>query len=189
MTYTPDPGPESRFTASSPGCWHPERWTSDDTDSTEHEVSELVGAFVRALQPDYCIETGTAWGQTAQRIGEALKANGQGTLDTLEPDRERANYAARRCDGLPVAVVRSESLEWFPPGKFIGFAWFDSLIALRVPEFRHFRQWMTGDTVVGFHDSADHHGLRPGIEALAGEGLLAPIFLPTPRGVCFARVL
>jgi hypothetical protein len=36
----------------------------------------LVAAFVRALQPETVLETGSAFGQTAEAIGRALAANG-----------------------------------------------------------------------------------------------------------------
>jgi hypothetical protein len=43
-------------------------------------------------------------------------------------------------------------------------------------------------TVVGFHDTGPQHPVRELLHPLEDEGLLAPIYLPTPRGVCFARV-
>jgi hypothetical protein len=43
--------------------------------------------------------------------------------------------------------------------------------------------------VVGFHDSGPQHNLGPDIEALAAKGLIQPMVLPTPREVCFPRVL
>lgn len=179
---------ESRYTPPRPDCGHPEYWHSTDADSTEFEVSELVAGFVRALQPEVVVETGTAWGQTAQVIGRALERNGHGHLYTLEPDERRAEFSDDRCNGLPVTVVRQESMAWIPPAE-IGFAWFDSLIQLRVPEFHYFKPWMAPGAVVGFHDTGPQHRLRPGIDALEGKRLLRPIFLPTPRGVAFAEVL
>lgn len=188
MIYTPNPGSESRWTRPTDACPHPERWTSDDDDSTEYEVSFLVAAFIRALQPDYVIETGTAWGQTTQRIGHALAEAGQGHLISLEPDPDRVQYSKTRCTGLPVTIVQCESLE-FTPSQQIDFAWFDSLIHLRAPEFRYFREWMHNRTVVGFHDTGSQHDMKRHVDQLAHEGLIQPIYLPTPRGVCFARVL
>jgi len=84
--------------------------------------------------------------------------------------------------------VRTESLAYVPDGP-VDFAWFDSLLDLRAREFIHFRSWMHAGTVVGFHDTGPQHPLRPDVENLAGLGMLAPVFLPTPRGVCFGRVL
>lgn len=69
-------GSEARFTPPRPECPYPEWWTSTDVDSTECEVTALVAAFVVALQPELVIETGTAFGQTAEAIGHAVAANG-----------------------------------------------------------------------------------------------------------------
>ena len=88
------PAPESRYYQPTVDCPHPERWTSTDDDSTEIEVSDLAWGLVRATQPSLCVETGAAWGQTAERIGWALAANGHGHLYTLEPDRRRAAAVA-----------------------------------------------------------------------------------------------
>lgn len=180
---------ESQFTRPRADCPHPEWWHASDSDSTEHEVSELVAGFVRALQPDVVVETGTAWGQTAQVIGRALERNEHGHLWTLEPDPGRAEFSRRRCAGLPVTVVQQGSLDWQPPAP-IDFAWLDSLCQLRVPEFTGWHAQFAPGAFVGFHDTGpQHEPLRSQIEALAEKGLLRPIFLPTPRGVAFAEVV
>jgi len=177
---------ESEFTPAHAECANPERWTATDEQSTELEVTELVGAFVRALQPEYVVETGTFCGNTARAIGEALARNGHGRLDTIEIDPDRAAVATRRCEGLPVAVHCASSLE-FDPAEPIGFAWFDSLLDLRVPEFQRFYSHMAPGSFVGFHDTGSHMGsLGAQIRALPN---LRPTFLRTPRGVCFAEVI
>jgi hypothetical protein len=179
---------EGRFTVPRADCPHPERWHSKDADSTEMEVTFLVGGFVRALQPDLVVETGSAWGQTSQEIGIALQLSKQGVLHTIEPDPVRADHTRQRCEGLPVVVEQMKSLDWTPPGP-IGFAWFDSLADLRVQEFRRYRQWLPVGAVVGFHDTGPHQGgLREMVEALEDEGLLV-MHLPTPRGVSFGQVI
>jgi Methyltransferase domain len=182
-------GLESRFTPARADCPHPERWHSRDADSTESEVTDLVAAFVRALRPDVVVETGSAWGQTAEAIGRVLEEAGVGVLHTLEPNPERAFFTRERVDGLPVLVHDVGSGEWDPVDG-IDFAWLDSLHHLRVPEFRRFRPHMSSRAIVGFHDTGPHQGgLRDEILQLEHESQLLPIFLPTPRGVCFAEVL
>jgi len=177
---------EDRFTPARPDCPYPQRWHSADSDSTELEVSHLVAAFVRALQPNLVVETGTAWGQTAELIGQALKANGQGRLITLEPDPARAEHSRNRCAGLPVEVLQQSSLDWAPDGP-IDFAWFDSLFHLRPEELRHYRLDFSTRAVVGFHDTGPQHPVRNSLDGLVADGLLEPpLFLPTPRGVAFA---
>lgn len=178
--------PESKWTQPRDDCPHPERWSSTDPQSTEIEVSELVSGFVRALQPDYVIETGTCIGQTAWIIGAALKENGHGRLDTLETDPARADAASKTCAGLPVTVHQVSSLD-FAPAEPIGFAWFDSRVELRVPEFERFRPHIIPGSIVGFHDTSPHQGeWARALESLPGT---RAIRLRTPRGVTFVEVL
>lgn len=177
---------ESAWTQPRADCPNPERWSSTDPQSTEIQVTELVGAFVRALQPDYVVETGTCMGQTAQMIGWALRANGHGRLDTLEPSLERADFARERCSGLPVTVHEVLSLD-FTPAEPIGFAWFDSRFELRVAEFERYRDYMIPGAIVGFHDTSPHQGPW-GLDVETIEGT-RPIRLRTPRGVTFVEVL
>lgn len=179
---------EARFTAPRPECPHPEWWNSEDVDSTELEVSEMVGSLIRGLQPELCLETGTAWGQTALHIGNALKANGHGTLVTLEIDTHRVDVSRRKLADLPVQVLQTASTEYWPPGP-LDFCWFDSLLDLRHIEFERFYPYMHARTIVGFHDTGVQHEVRHYIDQLAVDGLLRPIYLGTPRGVCFAQVL
>ena len=81
------------------------------------------------------------------------------------------------------------SLSYEPP-TMIDFAWLDSWTTLRAAEFRRFLPYMHSGTVVGFHDTGPTHPeLRPQIDDLAAEGLLAPLHLATPRGVTFAQPL
>lgn len=183
----PRPAPESTWTAPRPDCPNPRWWSATDAHSTEIEVTELVGGFVRALQPEFVIETGTCWGQTAEAIGRALAVNGHGRLVTLDVEPEKVQYSAHRCEGLPVDVLLCPSLSYTPPQP-VDFAFFDSLTHLRPAEFRRYLPWMHDRTVVGFHDTGPQHPVRGLLRPLEAEGLIAPIYLPTPRGVCFARV-
>lgn len=112
--------------------------------------------------------------------------NGHGWLHTLEVDADLVQEARDRCLDLPVIVHHQSSLEWEPPGV-IGFAWFDSLLDLRIREFDRFRPWLPVGSVVGFHDVAPHHG-RWTLE-LIDHPHLRPLFFRTPRGVCLAQVV
>jgi hypothetical protein len=85
-------GSEARFTAPRADCPHPEYWHSTDSDSTEIEVTELVAAFVRAPQPETVLETGSAFGQTAEAIRRTLAANGHGRLVTSNPTPTGAGH-------------------------------------------------------------------------------------------------
>lgn len=194
---TDGPGPvqsEGVYSAPTELCPSPERWHSTDDESTEIEVSDFIGGLVRALQPSYVIETGSAWGQTAQVIGHALQRNGHGRLVSLEMLPERVAYTRQRCVGMPVEVVEGDSLA-FDPTEPIDFAFFDSIFALRVPEFQKFSQNMRRGTIVAFHDTAPYHGVMPSGRDLRTEievelkDALRLIHLPTPRGCTVGEVL
>lgn len=179
---------ESAFTAPHPDCPFPWHWHAIDDQSTEIEVTALVSAMVGALQPEYVIETGTCLGCTARAIGEVLRDNGHGTLSTLETDPDRAAIARERCRGLPVTVHVVSSLA-FTPERRIDFAFFDSLARLRAQEFVRYLPWMHERTVVGFHDTGPHHPVREYLRPLEERGVLvSSLYLPTPRGIMFARV-
>lgn len=180
---------ESQFTEPNSLCPNPQYWHSMDGQSTELEVSQLVAAFVRALQPEFVVETGTAFGQTAELIGIALRDNKHGKLVTLEMDESLVEVAKKRCSGLPVDVTQINSLDW-TPSQPIDFAWFDSELHVRHSEFLLYYPYFTDRTIVGFHDTGPQHPIKELIEEkLVRPGLIKPIYLPTPRGVCFAQVI
>ena len=95
---------EADFTPPNSWCPDPGFWHADDGDATEHEVTELVAAFVRALQPELVVETGSYSAQTSLAVGEALARNGHGRLVTLEIEPELAGIAKAKCAGLPVTI-------------------------------------------------------------------------------------
>jgi hypothetical protein len=179
---------ESAFTSPRPDCPRPERWHATDDQSTECEVTALVAAMVTALQPDFVVETGTCMGNTAEAIGKALLANGQGQLVSLEVHPARVAVGRRKCRHLPESILAMSSVEYVPEQP-IDFAFFDSLAPLRTREFERYLPWMHRRTVVGFHDTGPHHPVRELLRPLEEKGLLvSPLYLPTPRGVMFARV-
>lgn len=191
--------PESRFTTARKDCPHPERWHSPDSDSTEIEVSKLAAAFVEALRPDVVVETGTAFGQTAHRIGKVLEAAGNGHLVTFEVDPFRVGYAADRVVGLPVQVVPERSLDGIQglidaghTGR-VGFAWLDSLFELRVPELRAIRPLLAPGAIVGIHDCGEaghtkYDQFSREVATAAKTLGFQRISLPTPRGVTFLQL-
>lgn len=178
---------EDRFTPSAPWCPDPQHWHSDDGEATEHEITELVAAFVRALQPEVAVETGTWTGQTTEAIGVALRENGHGHLHAVEVDPGLAGQARRRCIGLPVTVVTGDSASWEVP-EGIGFAWVDSGTT-RGQDIEHLLPRMNPGAVIGVHDTAPHHTVRGQLNPMEERGALRVITLHTPRGVSFAEVL
>ena len=179
---------EDRFTPPTQWCPNPQFWTADDADATEHEVTELAAAFVRALQPGLAVELGSYLGQTSEAIGRALARNGHGVLLTIEIDPVRAERTRQRCAGLPVTVIVGDSQEWDMPGG-IGFAWVDNGITRGADIARMLRRGVfTAYAVIGMHDAGPQHPFTAQVQPLVEAGQLRPIILHTPRGVMFAEV-
>lgn len=179
---------ESMWTPPRPDCPNPSRWHAPNGQATEIEVTELVAAMVRAIQPDLVVETGSHSGQTTVAIGEALAANGHGRLLSVERDVDRAREAAAAADDLPVEVVDGESLS-FSLGQQIDMLWLDSGMytetgeLLRVAEYRRFRPYLSSRAVVMVHDTGPKHALAAALDQLD----MAVVHLPTPRGVSIGR--
>jgi hypothetical protein len=75
------------------------------------------------------------------------------------------------------------SLDFIPAGM-VGFAWLDSHLGLRVPEFERLRAWLAPGAVIGIHDTSPHMGLLGEHVATLGQA----IRLRTPRGVTFIQL-
>ena len=110
------PGRENLYTAPRPDCPHPEWWSAENIMATECELSELVAALVRATQPEFVVEIGSHYGQTAYLIGMAIRKNGHGEFVSLEIDYGLWGSACHRCSGVSEAkIININSLEYIPP--------------------------------------------------------------------------
>jgi hypothetical protein len=178
---------EADFTRPRALCPNPSYWHTHDLQGTEIEVIEMVAGMIVGLQPETVLETGTSRGFMAKAISDALDANGHGNLISYEPHAPTHTEAANRVTS-PKADLRCEpSMQTWIDGP-IDFAWHDSLISLRQPEFGFYLPHYSNRAVVCFHDTAPHFGqwseaLRSDL-AYAGFSYLD---WPSPRGVIIAR--
>lgn len=185
---------ESRFTVKSTFCPNPEYWHSRDSESTEYEISELVAALVRAVQPEFVLETGTAYGVTSYNIGCALFKNGHGKLVSVDNDRKMIEAARERIASapvsIPVEILFGNSMYYTPPQP-IDFAFFDSWQEGRAEEFMRFYNMgmLKGGAIVAFHDTAPHHQVWKYVKQLEEEGLVKTITIHSPRGLTIAQVV
>jgi len=168
-----------------------ERYTAPHRLAMEDELADLMYGLVRALHPDYVLETGTCLGHTSRKIGEALARNGHGRLDTLEADPARAREARDLLHGLPITVHAGKYQEFAPPvDREYAFALFDATRFERHQEFHHFEPWLPQGAIIAFHDMAEfHEGARANVEALDASGFIRALYIPAPRGLCLAEVL
>lgn len=178
--------PESAFTKPTSKCPHPEYWHSENTGSTEIEVTEFIAALVRLLQPEYVLETGTYQGQTAKAIGEALQANGHGKLVTLEIGTESMKIAKSRCEGLPVEIIHADSMKYLPD-QTIDLAFIDSGDQ-RVEEIKHYYNHFKNGAFVVIHDTALDKPWKAELWDMAMNGNIYIMEFSTPRGLVLAEV-
>lgn len=148
-------------------------------------MTELVAAFVRALQPEVAVEAGTWTGQTTRAIGLALRQNGHGHLYAVELDPVMAGRARHACEGLPVTVTEGSSTGWDPPWN-IGFAFVDGA-SDRCAEAEYLLDRMAPGAIIGMHDTGPLHAAGR-MDWLNAHSRLNAITLRTPRGVSFAEV-
>lgn len=172
-------------------CKFPQRYHADEMLATEQEIVDLVWGFVRALQPNCVLETGTYTARTSEAIQSAIRMNGQGRLFTIEIDEKWVKEAEARLDAKHVEVVHASSKEWTPPeGARFQFCWFDTEPKDELAkEFLRFRPWIDKGAIVGFHDTGTAFTTMPYILALEEMGLLKTIHIPCPRGANFCEVL
>jgi predicted O-methyltransferase YrrM len=85
-----------------------------------------------------------------------------------------------------VTVNRVKSLDFVPSGP-IDFLFLDSLLELRVPEFKYFAPHLNSGAVVAFHDTGPHKAAgKFGEDVRAIPGLRC-LQLNTPRGITIAQ--
>ncbi len=176
-----------------PECPEPGRWSAPDEWATESDVSRLIGDLVRALKPDYVVETGSYVGYTSREIGLALRELGRGHLLSIEIAHAKAEQARSRTFGLPVTIVTNRAAH-VEPSHPIDLLFVDSGWADRMVEVRHFQSWASPRCVIVAHDSAVTEaypgvpGFYADMQAAVDDGIVLPwLKLPTPRGVALTR--
>jgi predicted O-methyltransferase YrrM len=183
---------EANFTQPHTECPEPHLWSAPDDASAEDEVTLFLRALVSLLKPRVVVETGTFHGFTTAALAEALRKNGRGHVTSLELEPEPAAVARERLARADLSqtatVVVTSSLEWIPPDP-IDFLFLDAGAGWhRASEYLHFRPYMHTGTVVAVHDTAWKNRLpRQSFQALAGMGMLSPVWFSTPRGLLLAQ--
>lgn len=92
-------------------------WHAENDGATEKEVQVFLYGLVRLLQPEYVVEIGTYQGHGASAIGNALKDNEHGQLDTLDISEGEHSRALLRCGGLPVNLLTMDARRFIPKQK------------------------------------------------------------------------
>ena len=172
-------------------CPHPERWRMYDPMSAEVEVLDFLKELVTTVKPQLIVETGTFTALSTIKLAEGLRENGGGRLITIEHDPKVFAKAKERVEGKGVArwveMRNASSLETQIEGQ-IDLLFSDSDPAIREQEVRRFLPQMSPHGLILMHDASSRFKVvREQALRMEAEGLLALVFLPTPRGLVVAQ--
>lgn len=167
----------------------------------ECETGEFLYAFVRMLKPDLVLETGTHFGIGASYMGQALKDNNKGHLDTIEFLPEIRERAIQRIKALGlesrVECHFGDAAKFVPSGNY-KLILLDTEPQTRFAELIKFFPFLEPGGFVFIHDLHQHmhqvenaeHGfawpfgaISWDLRALILEEKLRPFHIETPRGL------
>lgn len=167
----------------------------------ECEVGEFLYGFLRVLKPENVLETGTHVGVGASYLGQALKDNEKGHLDTIEFLPENFKQARERIErvGLSSYVTcHFGDVANFEPIVKYDFILLDTEPQTRFAEFIKFFPYLKEGGYIFIHDLHRHlhqipneehgfawpFGIMPKhITDMVLGGSVSVFHLPTPRGI------
>lgn len=169
----------------------------------EVETGEFLYAMTRLLKPEHVLETGTHIGVGMAYMGQALKDNHSGHLDTVEFLPEIYNRAIKRRSDLKlddVVDIYLMDVAKFKPidSRTYKLILLDTEPQTRFAELIKFYDYLEPGGYVFIHDLHQHmhqipneeHGfawpygkLPEGIINLVKAGKLRPFHFETPRGL------
>lgn len=178
-------------------------YTSFNDAGIETETGEFLYAMTRLLKPDHVFETGTHIGVGASYMGQALKDNKHGFLDTIEFLPEIHNRAVLRIQTLNLqdqVTCHLGDVAKFIPGTDIKYKLIllDTEPQTRFAELIKFEPYLEPGGFLFIHDLNPHmhqienaeHGfawpfgkIPPAMAKLVKDGILRPFHFRTPRGL------
>lgn len=184
MTW--EPPSESIFTKPTEICPHPEWWRSENYMAAEVEVSELVAALVKAAQPEFVVEIGSHYGQTAYRIAQVIVGNDHSKFVSLEIDHDLCGSALHRCEALlckQFQILNLDSRKYIPAWP-VDFLFVDGAPDRSV-DVAHYLPYMAKRSLIVVHDTAAYLDENKKIIELCGQNYVK---LDTPRGMMIIKV-
>ena len=176
-------------------------YSSFNDAGVEIEVGEFLYAMIRVLKPNHVLETGTHWGIGAAYMGQALKDNFSGHLDTIEFLPEiwaKANVRMGILQLKKHVTCHLMDVRAFDSKDKYQFIFLDTEPQTRFEELIKFYDSLEPGGFVFIHDlhrhmhqipNKDHgfawpYGVLPEkIKKLVKDGWLRPMHFPTPRGL------
>lgn len=176
-------------------------YTSFNDAGIETETGEFLYALIRLLKPNAVLETGTHIGVGAAYMGQALKDNNHGLLDTIEFLPEIFARAKKRIEDLKltdrVYLHFGDVANWETDKRY-ELILLDTEPQTRFAELIKFYPYLEEGGFVFIHDLHRHmhqipnedHGfawpfgpIPAELTSLVHEDKLRPMHFPTPRGL------
>ncbi len=182
---------QPEYTAATPECPNPQRWSMYDSMTAEVETLQFLKCLMTTMKPNLVVETGSFAGMSTVAMAEGIAQNGFGKIVTCELDERVFNKAKERIDasGLEKWVdYRNESsLEMTVDGT-IDVLFSDSEQSIREQEVRRFLPQMSPNGLILIHDAASCYDyVRKAALRLEAEGLISVVLMPTARGLVIAQ--
>lgn len=159
-----------------------------DAMSSEVEVLHFLYQLMVTVKPGFVLETGSYHGESALHIARGLRANGHGSLVSIENDEtcyEISRAAIEKAElGAWAKIVHADS-RLFRLDADIDVLYCDSDPAIRVKEIENFWPRLTPYSLILVHD-VNTGTFLPQRQALLGLGMHT-VFLPTPRGLAMCQ--
>lgn len=130
-----------------------------DSGGVEVEIGEFLYALLRVIKPNYVLETGTYHGLSSTYMGMALKANGKGTLTTLDPYTLPDNISFtlwRNMELENIVFHKKESSLDYVCTTPIDVLFLDSEPYLRFKEFVKYFDLVSPGGIIMIHDLHPH---------------------------------
>ncbi len=169
-------------------CCGPLYWPNTFPTAVDQATVELLYSLVRLSQPEIVVDIGTAKGNSAIAIGQALADNGMGKVYTIDPEeQELVRIAIRKshlqkqikyCIGYSTKVVPQLSL----PRVDFAFIDGDHAYAHVRADYDLVKHKIPSGGLLVFHDTNLFEGPKRVVEELKKEGLFECVSLPTLSG-------
>lgn len=190
--------PEQQEWDASPDCPERGRWRQITYQGSEVETLHWLTATVALLKPRTVVESGTHLGHGSAALAIGLALCNEGHLWTVESEQELADHArawlADQNFGKYTTVICSDDIAAvcreidLRPELY----WCDSYspeTASRADEIRRMIPLMAPGGIILAHDTEPHWSdYRAAVRAIADDGLVDIVDLPTPRGLTIMRV-
>ncbi len=147
-------------------------WPSTHPTGIDQPTAEFLYSLVRMHNPRTCLEIGTAKGNSAIAIGQALQDNGGGVLVTLDPEHQPIVPVAIRKSKLEnrIRYFNGYSYNWLEGKHEYDFVFIDGDHSYENVK----RDWelvknnLSDRAMVVFHDTVLFEGPKKVVESIEG---------------------